>query len=141
MIKNSSLIITIEGSSGFEAAIYEKPSIVFTKIYYTLLPSVTIVNSFDDLPNAIRSSLKKIVKSSDVNKFLELLEENSFQHDSWGLDSSILSLFYYGGHLVDVEITNEKMNFFMQKNQSVLENFALEHIKKIQQLKEYDNAT
>ena len=140
LIKNSSLIITIEGSSGFEAAIYEKPSIVFTKIYYTLLPSVTIVNSFDDLPNAIRSSLKKIVKSSDVNKFLELLEENSFQHDSWGLDSSILSLFYYGGHLVDVEITNEKMNFFMQKNQSVLEKFALEHIKKIQQLKEYDNA-
>ena len=36
-IKNSSLVITIAGSSGLEAAFYEKPSIIFADVSYSNL--------------------------------------------------------------------------------------------------------
>ena len=44
-----SLVITIIGSAGFEAAFYEKPSMAFTDINYAILPSVMKIDSIDTL--------------------------------------------------------------------------------------------
>ena len=44
--------------------------------------------------------------------------------------------FYYGGHLIDVEITNYKMKTFLDKQKPLFDKLANHYIKKIQ---EYTN--
>ena len=47
--KNCSLLISISGSAGFEAAFYGKSSIIFADLGYEILSSVTKINSFSEL--------------------------------------------------------------------------------------------
>ena len=131
LYKNCSLVMTISGSSGFEAAFYQKPSIVFTDPSYTILPSVTRVKSIHDLSNAIAESLKKKVLASDLDKYIVLLEKNTFSFDSYDLETKQHNEFFYGGNLIDVEISDSKMLSFLEKNKSQFQKLSEEYIKKI----------
>ena len=59
VLKKCSLVITINGAAGLEAAIHKKPSILFSDFNYSVLPSVHQIKSIDELPTAIRSSLQR----------------------------------------------------------------------------------
>ena len=59
LLKNSSVVITLAGSSGFEATCYEKPSIVFSDALYTLLPSVHRIKEIEALPELIKQCLEE----------------------------------------------------------------------------------
>ena len=131
LYKNCSLVMTISGSSGFEAAFYQKPSIVFNDPSYTILPSVTRVKSIHDLSNAIAESLKKKVLASDLDKYIVLLEKNTFSFDSYDLETKQHNEFFYGGNLIDVEISDSKMLSFLEKNKSQFQKLSEEYIKKI----------
>jgi len=133
LYKKCSLVIAVGGASGFEAAIYQKPSIIFSDFGYSMLPSVEEVKSIVDLPQIIRKSLQKKLDPSDLDRYLIFLENNSFDFDLVGFFLKYQNSFYLGGNLLDNEISTSKMEIFLDNNKLELEKFALEYIKKITQ--------
>lgn len=129
--KNSSLVISVAGSSAFEAASYGKPSIVFSDQIYNILPSVHRIKEIEELPRVIRSSMQKEVNPSDLAKYLKLLEENTFDFDMLGFSATFKENFYRDGTLFDVEIPEQQLQDFLIEQKSTLDKFVLEHIKKI----------
>ena len=140
LYKKCSLAITVIGSAGLEAAFYEKPSIVFSDVNYAVLPSVSRIKSFDELSNAIHDSLNKKVVASDLEKYITLVKKNSFPADIFGLRTSQHDHFFYGGYLVDVDITIPKMKGFLEENKSTFEKLADENFEKIKEYKKITNS-
>jgi hypothetical protein len=70
-----------------------------------------------------------------LDKYLVFLEKQSFDFDLSGFTSKYHNHFYYGGHLVDVDISVEKMKIFLENNRIELEKVVAEHIKKIKRVK------
>jgi len=137
VMKKCSLVITINGASGLEAAIHKKPSILFSDFSYSILPSVYQLKSIDELPTAIRQSLDKKVNPNDVAKYLNLLEANSFDFDLIGFDLDYHNYFYHGGHLIDTDIPEEKAKQFIKKHESSFDTLSDEFIKKINFFKKF----
>lgn len=135
LIKKCSLVITVGGTTCFEAAFYQKPSIMFADLDYKLLPSVHKLNFLEDLPSAIRNSLGKKSDATFLEKYVQLINQNSFDFDYLGFELSYHRWFYYGGQLLDVDIQTEKMQLFLEEQKDMLEKLAIEYIKKIQQHK------
>ena len=130
-MKKCSLVITINGAAGLEAAMHKRPSILFSDFNYSILPSVHQLKSIDELPTAIRQSLRKKVNANDVAKYLNILEANSIDFDMIGFDLDCHNYFYYGGSLLDVEIPAEKVQQFIKKHELSFDVVADEFIKKI----------
>lgn len=51
---NSEGVITLSGTSAFEASLCNKPSIIFGNAFFEVLDNITKINSFDELPDAIK---------------------------------------------------------------------------------------
>ena len=132
LIKKCKLVFTITGTSGFEAAFYGTPSIVFTDIGYDILPSVTRIKDIETLHHNIIKSLNKTPIPLDLEKYLLLLEKNSFEFDWLGFASKFKEKFYHGGILLDVPISIDKLKTFLDECSSELTLLASEHIKKIE---------
>ena len=79
----------------------------------------------------IKTSLKKEVKISDLNHYINLIEENSFELDYDSIDSDFKHNFHYGGFLVDTEIPIEKMRLFLERHSTDFDKIAAQCIKKI----------
>ena len=131
LLENCAMVITISGTTGLEAAFYKKPCIVFADVVYSKIPSVYRLKSLEELPDAIKESLKKEVKFSDVNEFLNLLDRNSFDFDFFGNDKKILDEFHEGGFLIGNKISMSQLKSFLEKNKEDYNLLTLEHIKKI----------
>ena len=131
LLENSSLVTTIAGTSGFEAAFYEKHSIVFADTIYTLLPSVHRIREIEKLPNIIRTCLSEKVNSIDLDKFLILLEEETFDFDLRGFNEKILAHFFNDGELIDREISEKTMIEFLTDNEKDIEKLSLEYLEKL----------
>ena len=127
----TSLVMTISGTSGLEAAFHKIPSIIFSDVTYSILPSVHVIKSIRELPASIRESLKKSVEISDLDKYITFLEDNSFIFDQYGLDTIDHNHFFHGGHLVDVDIISSQMEFYLKENRSVFEKLSDEFKKKL----------
>ncbi len=136
LLKKCSLVITVGGTSGFEAVFYEKPSIIFTNTNYSILPSIYKVDSVHELPSKIKQSLSSKIESSTLDKFLQILEKDSIDFDLYGFMTKMHEHFYFGGNLADVEITSLSMKNFLQENMTELEYLADAHVVKI---KNYQN--
>lgn len=135
IIKKCSLVISVGGTSGLEAAIYQKPSIIFANMGYGILSSIYKINALTELPEAIRLSLQKEVDIKELDKYLDIIEKNSFEFDYFGFLSDYTNYFFYGGHLADVDIPIEKMKLFLNNHQQILKKVAMEYVKKIKQHK------
>lgn len=133
------MVISISGTSCFESAFYQKPSIVLADEGYTILPSVIRLKSFEDLPNAIQLALKTVVNVTDVDKYVTFIENNSFNFDYPSFVAVYHKWFYFSGNLVDIEISESRMESFLKEEKTRFEQLALEHIKKIKQHKEFDH--
>jgi len=133
LMKMSSLIISIGGTSAFEAVFYRKPSIVFTDVGYEQLPSVIRVSNIEDLPKKIKEALKVQVLVSDLERYVDLVESNSFDFDIIGFELKYHDFFYFGAHLADVDISITKMKEFLEINKNELEKVIFQYIKKIKQ--------
>jgi len=131
LIRHCSLVITIAGSSGLEAAFYGKPSVVFGDVIYSDLPSVQKVQNIEELPQIIKESLKKTVEFSDIKKYVNYVKKNSFEFDLIGLNIRSHDRFYYGGFLFDVETPMPEVFAFLEENKSVFKKMASEYLKKI----------
>ena len=131
VIKKSSLVIVISSTTGLEAAFYNKPSIIFADLDYSILPSVHKVESFAELPSAIKASLKKEVNLLDLNNYINLIEANSLQLDFDAINLDFMHNFHHGGNLADVEIPIDKMKLFLERHNADFDKIAAECIKKI----------
>ena len=139
LLKNCDLVISIAGSSSFEAAFYEKPSIVFGEVLYSGLPLVTKVKNIEDLSKNIRDSLKEKVHSDDLSRYLELLKENTFEFDMVKFSGLIAKIFYKDETTVDVEINETQIGKFIEDNTNLIDILAVEHVKKIKQHNRFKN--
>jgi len=131
LIKNSSLVISIAGTSSLEAVFYGKPSIIFGKVIYSMLPSVFQVNDLDELSRTIDSALKISVKLSDLDKFLELYEKNTIDFDLIEFESRFNQKFYYGGKLFDVNINETILKEFLDEHEEFFSKLLSAYIEKI----------
>ena len=136
--QNSSLVIATAGSSPFEAAAYGKPSIIFSDQIYDILPSVFKVENIKDLPELIRKALQTKVNTNDLDSYIHLLEKNTFDFDILGFSAMFKDRFYHGGSLLDVTISEEQLQQFLEEQKDTLEKFTLEHIKRINWYKSND---
>ena len=130
IIKKSKLVISVSGTIALESAFLNKPSITIADNDYTLIPSISRLNSKNELRGLIEKSLEKKADPSIIMKYLDILEENSFIFDYLEFQVSYLKHFYFGGNLVDVEISESHMKEFLVKKQN-LENLAQEFKKKM----------
>ena len=130
IIKKSKLVISVSGTIALESAFLNTPSITISDNDYTLIPSISRLNSKNELQGLIENSLEKKVEPSSIGKYLDILEENSFIFDYLEFQVSYFNHFYFSGNLVDVEISESHMKEFLIKNQN-LKNLAQEFKKRM----------
>ena len=131
LMQNSSIVFTIAGTSGFEAAFYGKPSIVFSDVGYMELPSVTRVREIENLESIIKKSIKTKVNHVDLDKFVNYLESNIINFNWFEMESMIKEAFFFNGYTSDIEITEFQMKSFLEKNLQILNYVGKEYIKKL----------
>ena len=131
LIKRCSLIITINGSAGFEGQFYGKPTIVFTDSFYSSLTSVFKIENYADLPKTIRHALTSKIDLESLKKLLSIIEYNSFEFSWDDVSQAIEKQFLYGGNLGEVILDESEMNLFFQKHRKYFEIIADKHIEKI----------
>ena len=130
IIKKSKLVISVSGTIALESAFLNTPSITIADNDYILIPSISRLNSKNELQGLIKNSLEKKVEPSSIGKYLDILEENSFIFDYLEFQVSYFNHFYFSGNLVDVEISESHMKEFLIKNQN-LKNLAQEFKKRM----------
>ena len=130
IIKKSKLVISVSGTIALESAFLNTPSITIADNDYTLIPSISRLNSKNELQGLIENSLEKKVEPSSIGKYLDILEENSFIFDYLEFQVSYFNHFYFSGNLVDVEISESHMKEFLIKKQN-LKNLAQEFKKRM----------
>jgi hypothetical protein len=99
---------------------------------YSLLPSVFRVKNLEELPDLIQSALMYKPESDSLDKYLSLIEENSFDFDYLDFLNKFSNTFYREDRLTNVDIPESKMKEFLDKNKSILELVTNEHIKKME---------
>src|SRR3989338_4255770 len=70
LIKNSSLVLTVTGTVGWEAIIFQKPVITFGRIYYNLFEEVAPISEISKLPQLIE---QKVSTTTDEKKTLKFI--------------------------------------------------------------------
>ena len=135
LIQNSSLIISIAGTISLEAAFYQKPSIILADLGFSILPSIQKMESFQDLPQLIKNGLDMKINADDLDRYLTILSNNSFNFDLKGYEIEETNNFRHGGNFHDTIITNKKMKSFLEKHETVLNPLVEQYIKKLAQLK------
>ncbi len=136
--KKCDLVITITGTSGLDAAFYNKPSIVLENVMYSSLDCVNHVRSFEDLSKTISSSLNKKVYITDLKKFLQFNHKNSFQFNGWDVYDTMMKKFH-DGLAYNTNISLNELNLFFEKNEHIFGLLADEHLKKINDYKNYNS--
>ena len=131
IMKKSKLVISVSGTISLESAFFDKPSITFVENDYSLIPSISKLKSKDELSELIKNSLEKKVDPNFVQKYFDILEENSFVFDLLGFQDSYFKHFYFDGNLVDVEISTSQMEEFLINQKQKIEDLAQEFKKKI----------
>ena len=128
ILKKCSLVVTINGTTGLEAAFFGKPTVAFATSLYSNLKSVRIVKEFQELRNAIEEMLAYTFDPDDLNNFVEFIEKNSFEVDRKLLISDFRNRFLYR------ELDNQEMKQYFQLHEESFLTIAQEYIRKIQKL-------
>jgi hypothetical protein len=131
LIKNSSLVIAVSGTASFEAAFYEKPSIIFADMGFSKLSSVFLLRSIDELPNLIRKAISTKVDLKQLNAYVHQIENQSFDFDLIRYSLEEANYFRYGGNNSDKEITSDQMLSFFNNFEEILNNLTNEFLKKL----------
>ena len=95
ILQNCSAVITISSTAGMEAAFYGKSTIVFADVLYSMLSSVHRLSNMDLLPETISSILNEKVDFSDVNRFVNFIDDNSINFDLFGFLTKLTNHFFY----------------------------------------------
>lgn len=135
LIKHCDLVLTISGDAAFESGFYKIPSVVFSDPDYAILSYVFQVERINDLSLTINKALEHIFDSSELIKFVNYLDKNSFEFDRVGYFTDLNNYFYYAGFSDEVKISDSKMLDFLDKYDESFDILAIEHVKKINENK------
>ena len=135
LLEKCKLVVSVGGTSSFEAGFFAKPSIIFADLGYSVIPSIKKLNSYNELKDEITNSLNSSVNPNHILQYVKTLEKNSFVFDFLNFEIDYTSLFYNNGTTVDVNITNKKMETFLFDYKSDLEKLSNEFLKKIQYIR------
>jgi capsule polysaccharide modification protein KpsS len=131
LLSHSKLVLTVAGTSGFEATIHGKPTIVFSDTLYSNLSSVFRVHGFEELNNTILQALKTKVNFNELQDLVDQMNSMSIFFDDRGMLIEMYDLFAYGGFLSDAEIGEDDMKNFLNKHEKSFNEIAKLHIEKI----------
>ena len=129
ILKKCSMVVTINGTSSLEAAFYKKPSIMFGDTDFSHYNFIERVKIIEDLPRIIHKSLQKEVDIKSLNEYVDLVDSSSFEFDLSGFSNKVLNQFYFGGFLVDTEISTRLVKKFIENNSSSFNKLADEFVK------------
>ena len=105
----------------------------------SILPSVHVVDELEKLPKIIRTALETKVDAKDLDKYLVLLERNSFDFDSHGFADKQTE-YFSDDNFGNAGIIGDKMKTYLEENRSVFDKLASEHVKKIDQYQNLKNS-
>lgn len=77
-IENSLCVVTISGTSGFEAAMLNKPAIVFGNVFYNVISGIKVAKSFEELCSffkLINTNNKTNNNDIDCSAYIKTVEE------------------------------------------------------------------
>ena len=136
VLKKSSLVITISSTVALDSLFYEVPSIMFSdntlnRLSISMIPSIHRLKEIRNLSETISTVLKTNVEPKHLEKYIQFCEKISFPFDPLGFSQDINDYFHFSGKLVDVEITEDKMKRFLEKEKIKLDLLSNEYIKKM----------
>ena len=131
VIKKCSMIVTVTGTAGLEAALYQKPAIILADASYQILPSVYKISNIETLPEKIKLLLQKKVRIEDFAKYTDFVLQNTFEMDENENSIKVLNAFYSGGFLLDRKMDEMKVDSFLNENRTYYELMADEYLKEI----------
>jgi hypothetical protein len=91
LLRHAALVVTNSGTMAYEAALFGKPAITFSKVHFNALPGVTHCSSPSALPQILDTCLKQ--KKYDETKVIEVLA-SFLAHSFSGLPNR--SVFHSG---------------------------------------------
>lgn len=138
LLKKCSLVIVVTGTNGLLAAFYEKPSIVFSDVLYSSLPSVHTVKNLEDLPSLIRTAVNTKVNNSDLNKYVNTILKNSFELNIFSIYNDMMKEFFYDAFTTDVYIPKLKVEQYLYEKKDSLDKWGSEILKKINEHKNHN---
>ena len=131
VIKKCSMIVTVTGTAGLEAALYQKPAIILADASYQILPSVYRIKNIETLPEKIKLLLQKKVRIEDFAKYTDFVLQNTFEMDENENSIKVLNAFYSGGFLLDKKMDEMKVDSFLNENKMYYELMADEYLKEM----------
>ena len=133
LIQNSSLVITLRGTAGLEAAFYGKPSICFSQYSgYSELSSVNVISNIEELPKILPKWIDTKVDFSELNKYVNYIENTTFDFYHVDFTSELSKKFnYQSGYLNDINISSNIMSEFLDEYHIMFDNAADMCYKKI----------
>lgn len=135
LIKNSSMVCTINGTAALEAAFFNKPSMVFADTSFSTLPSVCRIKSFEDLPQILKIYLKSKVDFNALNDYINFIEQNSFEFNFSDIFSDFDEFFSDEFNTARSNFSISSMNSFLENHKSEFLKLADEHIYQINYFK------
>lgn len=79
LIKECSLLVTITGTSGWEALLCQKPVIVFGDVFYNICEEVIKIKSVEDLPIIINENIDRNKSKVNLAKFVEAVLRSTYE--------------------------------------------------------------
>jgi len=116
LVKKCSLLLTITGTSGWEAFLLGKPCIAFGDTFYKGADSIVCIESLKELPDTILNNIDKKPNLKDIDTFL----------------AAVLETTYQGLARLPGDCNNHSLE---KRNIKMLTDAFLEHIKKLQKSK------
>ncbi len=142
ILEKCSLVVTINGTAAFEAALFNKHAISLVKTDYSSLPSIHTIKSYEELPEKIHEALGKNVDLSNMNEYVNYVLNHTFDYDPAGLLLDFYARFYNMGIVIpSKEISMNDMQSFMDDHKQTFENIIQLYLKKINQIKKLENIT
>ena len=137
ILSKCSMVITINGTAGFEAAFFGKPAITFIDTDYSMLPFVHVIKKFEDLPSTIRNTLKETVDFDALNEYVNMINEQSFEYNKAELNSDFYGRFFDRGYvIIEKEINEDEMVSFLEDHKDEYQKLANRFLEKIQEHRE-----
>jgi hypothetical protein len=133
LLENCKIVSTIGGSTGFQAAFYKKPTIIFSETVYSILPSVFQVKDVRILPDIIKKAIEIRVDISDLDRYITLIDDNTFEFDLYQLQNNFTKMFYYNGTLTDTNIDDAEVEIFLEENKNTLSFLAERYQEKMEE--------
>jgi len=132
IINQCDLVLSIKGSTGIEAALMKKPSIIFGEVGMYKLSNMILVTSMLELPKIIEQALTQKISEDEIELYKKSVYENSFDFPYYELTTGLEEQFKEGGYYTNVEISQDKMSHFFDKHNEEFSYLIQKFIQKME---------